>query len=65
MTRPAITDIWKIENDSVTRTMAGASLQYKMAEGFSLIPKFTLYDYGQKPKGALKPIWVRSNAGHH
>ncbi len=60
MTRSAITDIWKIGNGSVTRTMVKASLQYKVAEGFSLIPEFTLYDYGQNPTTPPKPIWVVS-----
>ena len=47
-------DVWKTGEDNVVRTMVGASLYYKVAEGFYLIPEFTLYDYGKKPNDAAK-----------
>ena len=47
-------DVWKTGEDNVVRTMVGASLYYKVAEGFYLIPEFTYYDYGKKPNDAGK-----------
>lgn len=48
-------DAYKVGDDNNTRMMYGASVMYKVADGFNIIPEFTFYDYGKKPNDASKP----------
>lgn len=48
-------DLWKVGDDNITRMMYGASIDYKVADAFYVIPEFTYYDYGKAPGVASKP----------
>jgi hypothetical protein len=47
-------DAWKTGDDNNTRMMYGASVSYKVADGFYLVPELTFYDYGKIPNTAAK-----------
>lgn len=46
---------WKVGEDNKTRMMYGASIDYKVADAFSVIPVFTYYDWGNQPVVASRP----------
>jgi hypothetical protein len=53
---------WKIGNEDLTRLMYGASIDYKVADSFYVVPVFTYYDWGKQAdvttKSGINKEWI-------
>lgn len=48
-------DAYYVGDNYNTRMMYGASINWKVADSFYIVPEFTYYDYGKNPKVAGNP----------